>query len=980
MMMLAHLFLLLLPIGTATDLRLTVEQLELRTPTSVKDALRSVTAHGRERQLWSDRLDVEALAAFQSELAELRDSSAHAPLSCRKESSPAWARAPPWADEWFASFASNRRPCVLSLLNTLLDAHGLNGMLVAAVSSNSEQNDPFKHGIGRFLAAGTHRHRRGDDDDMRDAAAASAVLELLIQNTVTYVALIHGFVWEGAKFDYHRLRQLLGPTSEPAADLLRVNASTTSARFVWKAFGKLSLRAYPRHNGALLHLGHGFGHGLHAMYSALPDGFKLAAQMCGRARLALADATPAIARADEEALAAELASMCFGGVMQTEKSRIERGVYQKFGLVNGVIDRQNSAAMSDFWSSYFDCQDAWVPPLARAGCYNIYFRLWIGKRHNTQFPLAPHPDHPVPRDATAPLRDDAPAAAVVACGNIATAARPACLFGFAAAFFCAGARAREARDAARDVAAARDPMVSWCDASRGSLARYCSRLDGDERRACVSGGSSWAFLSATPFRDNLPSAATALHFCRNVTGDEIVDDRDFAVGPRGCVRREAGCVNESYTPSLEPSDDALAVCFRAATTAVPGGRLATFGNCEFSTCRTSERRRLETSSSCTAAPTWRERHRDLCPTLSKTALESGIVHYSADLARLHEKIARREAITVVALGGSITAGQGLKLYKGAKDERYDAVLVNMLNAHFPPANGSNRSINMGFHGANIHTVAPSTAAYLDPKLTECGADLFVLEFALNNEVAIHVGYGPFQGKANTMEAVAPTEALVRQVLESHPGIAIVMLDVVYGKIPDIDEQRLLEEVEIARSLPSFKCSADKEHLRWPPLFGAADWHGVVACHYAVTQLSMVTAIAAELTAGNESLVGPILKECVKHGHTTPIEECGQHSDFHMARWGHETAASLLYYSLTREDRNSDDRARVSSRIPPSPIFSADFQMALFVADDQNLLDLLVSAQCANRGGLAGNDVASNPKYKLASTICQAAPSPSCNGG
>ena len=44
--------------------------------------------------------------------------------------------------------------------------------------------------------------------------------------------------------------------------------------------------------------------------------------------------------------------------------------------------------------------------------------------------------------------------------------------------------------------------------------------------------------------------------------------------------------------------------------------------------------------------------------LSDEAFEAGILHYSHDLARLHAKLAAREPITVVALGGSVTAGQG----------------------------------------------------------------------------------------------------------------------------------------------------------------------------------------------------------------------------------------------------------------------------------------------------------------------------------
>ena len=127
-------------------------------------------------------------------------------------------------------------------------------------------------------------------------------------------------------------------------------------------------------------------------------------------------------------------------------------------------------------------------------------------------------------------------------------------------------------------------MVGACDVPRGALAAYCGRLAAPaERRACASGGAAWAFLSATPARGDAPNATTALRFCEHAAGAAPADERALRVAaPRACADR-AG----------ERGGDGglLAACFQAAQSAVPGGCLALFGGCEFSTCSRNDSRR-----------------------------------------------------------------------------------------------------------------------------------------------------------------------------------------------------------------------------------------------------------------------------------------------------------------------------------------------------------------------------------------------------
>ena len=386
--------------------------------------------------------------------------------------------------------------------------------------------------------------------------------------------------------------------------------------------------------------------------------------------------------------------------------------------------------------------------------------------------------------------------------------------------------------------------------------------------------------------------------------------------------------------------------------------------------------------------------------LSDEAFEAGILHYSHDLARLHAKLAAREPITVVALGGSVTAGQGCPApRKGAAVPTYDAELVALLNARLPASGGrAHVAVNKGHHGANLVSVAPSASARLVPWLVEHAADVLVLEFALNDEVGT---------PAAALAVRRAAEAVARRALEARAALAVVVLDIPNGRAR-ADRASMLADADELRRLRWANCSAPQPPLtpptprrgdpvtRWPNIFGAAEWHHDVACRYGgVAQLSLPTALAAELAA---SPAGGALDACVRHEiRKGENQSCGLYAGFHLGCWGHRVAAGLLYRALARDPADgafaADERERASAggaRAPASPAFlsadelRADFD-ALFVADDQMVVQHVAAAHCVpelalvpekDRKELCDQGVlvhdCSDVRYRLPDGACQAA--------
>jgi len=158
---------------------------------------------------------------------------------------------------------------------------------------------------------------------------------------------------------------------------------------------------------------------------------------------------------------------------------------------------------------------------------------------------------------------------------------------------------------------------------------------------------------------------------------------------------------------------------------------------------------------------------------------------------------------------------------------------------------------------------------------------------------------------------------------------------------------------------------------WPSLFGAAEWHHDVACQYGgVAQLSFVKALASELTTAPR----PELDACVGR----EDKSCGLYADFHLGCWGHSIAAGLLFRALVRDPPVVDNHA---PRVPPSPVFMTNEELrtdyaALFVADDQLVIEHVVAADCAPEVV----DVKVNEQHRLSAKLCHAGGGPTCAGG
>ena len=350
-------------------------------------------------------------------------------------------------------------------------------------------------------------------------------------------------------------------------------------------------------------------------------------------------------------------------------------------------------------------------------------------------------------------------------------------------------------------------------------------------------------------------------------------------------------------------------------------------------------------------------------TLSAHALEAGIIHDgSARLERLRANLAARRPIRIVALGASITAGQGAKL-----SSRYDNVLAAMLNFHVRPTVGNHTAVNLGFHGADMCTIAPVTSSLLIPQLTDIGADLVIIELALNDDWLK-------ESEGGALKLAKCTEAVVRQVLQSDGDVAVIFLDIISGRAPVSDRDEILKQVATARESDAYSCNASSS---WPPLFGAADVHHRVACVYGLGHLCMVTALAAELSDATM----PVLDECVKHKTYGDDESCGLFSGVHLADFAHETAASLAFYALTRTTTS----AVVARPFPPSPIFMSEAELladfaAVFVSDNDYLIDEVVIAQCPPNVKRTPQHEFVLKNHELPVAACEKGEPVSCDGG
>ena len=159
-------------------------------------------------------------------------------------------------------------------------------------------------------------------------------------------------------------------------------------------------------------------------------------------------------------------------------------------------------------------------------------------------------------------------------------------------------------------------------------------------------------------------------------------------------------------------------------------------------------------------------------TVTQAMLDRAIVSAdgSARIAKVMQKAARGETISVVTLGGSITAGSGAS----ADSKRYANIVAQWWKSAFP-----NTKVN--FHNSGIGATGSMLGVHrLERDVYQHNADLLIVEFAVNDT------------SDGTQESY---ENLIRRVVTQSPDTAIIMLFMTTQYYDD----KQAEEVPIGRA-------------------------------------------------------------------------------------------------------------------------------------------------------------------------------------
>jgi len=163
--------------------------------------------------------------------------------------------------------------------------------------------------------------------------------------------------------------------------------------------------------------------------------------------------------------------------------------------------------------------------------------------------------------------------------------------------------------------------------------------------------------------------------------------------------------------------------------------------------------------------------------VTQEMLDRAIVHTegTARLAKVMDKAARGEDISIVTIGGSVTQGYGIDV----PEERYANIVSSWWEEAFPQANVNFTNAGIGGTGSifGVHRLERDVFEY-DP-------DLLIVEFAVNDKNDESVG---------TAESF---EALIRRVLLERPNTAVIALFMV-AKYCDSPYQKPIAE---AYSIP-----------------------------------------------------------------------------------------------------------------------------------------------------------------------------------
>ena len=104
------------------------------------------------------------------------------------------------------------------------------------------------------------------------------------------------------------------------------------------------------------------------------------------------------------------------------------------------------------------------------------------------------------------------------------------------------------------------------------------------------------------------------------------------------------------------------------------------------------------------------------------------------------------------------------------------------------------------------------------------------------------------------------------------------------------------------------------------------------------------------------------------------------SGVHLADFAHETAASLVYHAVTRQTSGGLARA-----FPASPVFMSEAELlrdfaAVFVSDNDFLIDDVVTAECLTNPKRTAHHDFVLKNHELPAEACEAGEAVKCDGG
>ncbi len=307
------------------------------------------------------------------------------------------------------------------------------------------------------------------------------------------------------------------------------------------------------------------------------------------------------------------------------------------------------------------------------------------------------------------------------------------------------------------------------------------------------------------------------------------------------------------------------------------------------------------------------------PSLSTQSLDAGLPQSAPrTLALVHRRLLLNQTVSIVAMGGSNTHGQGCGDYIGC---RWTARLQKLL----PRARVFNRA--EASHG--VCSYASLAHAVVVPWLIEANASALVVETATNDGA-------PAPG-AELASLLKCTEALVRAVLLGYSReLLIVFLEVprVRGIVGASRADAIRAYADATGPWPARygrAAAADSASVcadapppgGWPSVGGGAFAHWAVARCYrgTVTQASIPHALTAELASrpNAPAPLGAALGSALD-AQGAPMWGAAAH----LGVWTHQIAADLVARLLLRgpgdgQDRLDADASAASQRAATAPL-------------------------------------------------------------